>query len=135
MLEYLENLRKKPEAERRKSVFVISFSLTFIIALIWLGSLFVQNKVKTSTLNMEVVSRTMPSIKDTFTGFFDTIKNIFNNSMSAESEKADAMLLEEQENYMPVYEPEVIDDSSLFASSTEVLIIEPETTVSPDTTQ
>lgn len=84
MLNYIENLRKKPEAERRKKVFVISLTITFAIAVVWGVSLFIYKKgmpeVKEATL------ANMPSLKETFAAFGDQIGNIFKNTETYSNE-------------------------------------------------
>ena len=75
MLTYLENLRKKPESERRKAVLSISVGVTLVIALIWGVTL--SFRIGETDFSLKKDERNIPSLKETFSGFFDQVGNIF----------------------------------------------------------
>lgn len=84
MLNYLENLRKKPEAERKRKVFVISLMFTLVVAIIWGVSLFIYKKGMPAV--KEGVASNIPSISETFSAFGDQIQKIFDNTDTYKSE-------------------------------------------------
>ncbi len=84
MLNYIENLRKKPEAERRKKVFTISLSITLVIAVIWGVSLFIYKKGMPEV--KEGALANMPSLKETFASFGDQVGKIFKNTETYSNE-------------------------------------------------
>ncbi len=86
MLNYLENLRKRPEAERRRKVFTISLLITLIIASIWGVSLFIYKKGM--PVAKEGTPSNIPSLSDTFSAFGSQIQKIFQNSDTYQSETA-----------------------------------------------
>lgn len=76
MFSYLEQLRKKPEHARRKSVFLISLSVTFIILVIWGVSLFFRISTTDFSFNANNLESKVPSLKDTFSHFVSQIGNM-----------------------------------------------------------
>lgn len=80
MFQYLENLRKKPEPERKKAVFLISLYITLGIAIIW-G---ISTSIKVSGTNFDfdtsAIDKKMPSLGETFDSFTDKLGQIFNKS-------------------------------------------------------
>lgn len=85
MLDYLEKLRKKPEAERRKVVFRISFGITLVVAFFWVGSLFFKEGTVQKT---EETNHSIPSLKETFSNFFSSVGQIFTNNQVFENTKS-----------------------------------------------
>jgi len=75
MLDYLENLRNRPEAERRKAVLKISLFITLGIALIWGVAMY----MKVSRMDFSTGEKvdSVPSLTDTFSNIKGTFKDIF----------------------------------------------------------
>lgn len=88
MFQYLEKLRRKPEAERRKTVLLISLGVTLIIALVWAVTLSFRLKGADFSIedqNKSKTSNETPSLKETFSGFMDQVGDIINRSSTYEN--------------------------------------------------
>lgn len=84
MFKYLENLRKKPEPERRKAVIFISVSITLVILIVWGIALGV--RVGHTDFSFDVSPDwEMPSLKETFSNFVDQINGLVDNDATYES--------------------------------------------------
>jgi hypothetical protein len=79
MFQYLENLRRKPEAQRRKSIFLISLSVTLVILAVWLGITIMRVRTMDFSLKDDPSRADVPSLSDTFSEFGSRMKNIFNS--------------------------------------------------------
>ncbi len=79
MFQYFENLRKKPEGERRRVVLVISLSITLIIAAIWATTLALRIKSTDFSLNGKVSEKDSPGLRETFSNFFQGMKEVIDN--------------------------------------------------------
>ncbi len=77
MLTYLEKLRRKPEAEKRKSVFLISLCVTLAVALIWAVVLSIRIARTDFSMKEDPNKRVVPSLSETFSSFGDRLNQIF----------------------------------------------------------
>jgi hypothetical protein len=82
MLHYLENLRKKPEADRRKAIFMVSLSTTLIIAIIWIIITSIRIAHTDFSFDTSGIDTRVPSIGETFNKFVDRMGQVFNNASS-----------------------------------------------------
>ena len=82
MLQYLENLRKKPEAERRKAVFLMSLLITLVIAIVW--GILTSIRVAHTDFSFDTsgIDEKIPSLGDTFNNLVDRMGQVFNSSSS-----------------------------------------------------
>jgi hypothetical protein len=83
MLEYLENLRKKPEREKRKAILMISISVTLFIAAIW--TVFMSMRIHSTDFSFDTsdVDKKVPSLKETFSNFTDQLGGFFKTQETA----------------------------------------------------
>jgi hypothetical protein len=88
MFHYLEQLRKKPEAERRKSAFLVSLSVTLIIAVVWSAVLVVRIHHMDFSLQKDPRADSVPSLSDTFSAFGERIQSIFSSGQTYEAPPA-----------------------------------------------
>ncbi len=77
MLRYIENLRAKPESERRKAVLWISVSITGAIALAWIVSLAMRMNAGDFSFKRAPDAAAGPSLSETFSTFFDEVGKSF----------------------------------------------------------
>jgi len=85
IIEYLENLRKRPERERRNAVLKISFLVTLIIVAIWAIGLSLRiDDTDFSFQNKEDRQET-PRLTETFSKFIDQVGNIIGGLEPQES--------------------------------------------------
>jgi hypothetical protein len=75
MFHYLENLRKKPEYERRKALVIISLSITIVIGVIWAVLLFIRIKHTDFSLKSEAVESGKTTIKGSLEKFISNFSN------------------------------------------------------------
>ncbi|HEU0081200.1 MAG TPA: hypothetical protein VFQ72_04265 [Candidatus Paceibacterota bacterium] len=73
MIGYIENLRKRPEPERRRAVLWISLSITGAIALVWGIALAMRISAGEFPPKSDSASDA-PSVGETISTFFDQIK-------------------------------------------------------------
>ncbi len=76
MFQYLEQLRKKPEGQRRKAVLLISLCVTLLIALIWGVTLWLRIGSTDFSFQDQAPKTDVPSLGQTFSNFMDQIGNI-----------------------------------------------------------
>jgi hypothetical protein len=85
MFQYLEKLRRKPEAERKKIVLLMSLCITFIIALIWVTTLSFRVGETDFSIKKEATNKEVPSLKETFSNFIDQVGGIINSDTKYEN--------------------------------------------------
>lgn len=79
MLNYLEKLRQRPEAERRKKVLGISVGVTLAIALVW-GVFMVMRITGTNFSFIDKAPADMPNLGQTFSNIAETMSGIMQNA-------------------------------------------------------
>jgi hypothetical protein len=85
MFQYLEQLRKKPEGERRKAVLLISLCVTLLIALVWGVTLWLRIGNTDFSFQDTTPKNDVPSLGQTFSNFMDQIGNIIGGDTKYES--------------------------------------------------
>ncbi|HVU06366.1 MAG TPA: hypothetical protein VHE10_01030 [Candidatus Paceibacterota bacterium] len=85
MFEYFENLRKKPEAERRKAVVLISLAITLAIGLIWGAFLYMRISVTDFSFPSDQAAKGMPGFGRIFSDFMKNAGVIFGASDDAQA--------------------------------------------------
>ncbi|MBX4209297.1 hypothetical protein KW799_01175 [Candidatus Parcubacteria bacterium] len=88
MLDYLENLRKKPEPERRKAVLVMSIGITIVIALVWGAFLGMRMNAGDFAIKSDPTKKGVPTIKETFSNIVDQISHIMDSATSTATDTA-----------------------------------------------
>ncbi|MEN9621748.1 MAG: hypothetical protein RLZZ67_182 [Candidatus Parcubacteria bacterium] len=83
MFQYLENLRKKPEKERRKAVFLISLYITLAIAIVWMIVTSIRVVHTDFSFDTKAVDKSMPSLGDTFNNFKERLGSIMDSVSSS----------------------------------------------------
>lgn len=83
MFQYLENLRKKPEDERRKTVFMISLYITLAIAVFWVIITSIRFVQTDFSFDTTAVDSTLPSLGETFNTFKERIGEIMSATPSS----------------------------------------------------
>ena len=76
MLQYLENLRKKPEAQRRKAVFLLSLYITLVIAIVWAILTSIRVSQTNFSFDTSGIDNKVPTIGDTFNKFIDRLGQV-----------------------------------------------------------
>lgn len=77
---YFDNLRKKPEAERRKIVFRISLCITLCIALVWGVTLSFRITHTDFSFAAPHFTEEGPGISETFSEIFGRMKSAFDTT-------------------------------------------------------
>ena len=80
MFDYIEKLRKKPEAEKRKAALLISICVTLVIALIWGGMFAMRISSEGFSNAAGSSSGDAPSLGQSFSNFTDQVKGIIKNA-------------------------------------------------------
>ncbi|MDE1874839.1 MAG: hypothetical protein KGI79_02035 [Patescibacteria group bacterium] len=80
MFDFFDKLRKKPEAERRKAVFLMSLSITLIVAVIW--GIGMAMRISATDFALPANSN-VPSLKDTLSSFSSQVGQLINNTEQA----------------------------------------------------
>lgn len=89
-MDYIENLKGKPEHIRRRFAFLVSFSFTFLVFAGWIASYgFVPSKVAVkspSNINKEKITAEAPvsTLTATAMGAWTDIKSMFSGSNKVE---------------------------------------------------
>jgi hypothetical protein len=83
MFQYFENLRKKPEQERRRAVFMISLYITLAIAVVWVIITSIRVVHTDFSFDTKAVDKNMPSLGETFNKFKDRLGNIVDSVSSS----------------------------------------------------
>ncbi|HEY0908561.1 MAG TPA: hypothetical protein VGE35_04435 [Candidatus Paceibacterota bacterium] len=85
MLQYFENLRRQPEAVRRKAAFRISLYSTLGIAVVWIiaTSLIYYASTESVSGTKTAGRRDVPTLSQTFGGLVDRVSDIFTTSFVA----------------------------------------------------
>jgi len=87
MIDYINNLKTKPEHIRKRFAFLFSFGFTFLVFAGWIASYgFTSNKTIVKNINKENVNVEAPvsSLTATALGAWSDIKSIFSGSNKAE---------------------------------------------------
>lgn len=95
MFEYLENLRKRPEPERKRAVMKIASVITLVIVVIWSTTLWIRVKKTDFSLEESPASKNMPSLFDSFSIFKERMGNIFGNEAPAVEPRESETVLSE----------------------------------------
>jgi len=82
MFQYFENLRKKPEAHRRKAVFLISLYSTLVIAIIWAILTSVRVAHMDFSFDTSDLHKKIPTIGETFKNLVNRMGDVFNSPSS-----------------------------------------------------
>ncbi len=80
MFQYLENLRKKPEPQRRKAVFLVSLYITLAIAVVWGIATSIRVSQTDFSFDTSDIDKKMPTLGETFSGIGDRMRQIFGPS-------------------------------------------------------
>lgn len=86
MLGYIEQLRKRPEPQKRKAVLFWSLTITLGIAIIWGIWLFM--RISGTDFSFKT-NAAIPSLSQTFSGVIDQFNNIINSEKAAVATSAD----------------------------------------------
>ena len=81
MTSWFLNIKNKPEESRKRYAFFISFTLTFIIIIIWLFSTLFKNDSKVNGDLPQEVSTPTESLKSTSASALNSIKTLLNGSI------------------------------------------------------
>jgi hypothetical protein len=79
MFEYFEDLRKKPEPEKKRAVFKLSLLITLGILIIWIVALSLRISQTDFSFGQGRDVKDMPSITDTLKTFFGRVGDIIEN--------------------------------------------------------
>ena len=86
MLDAIENLRKKPENEKKKIVLWVSVGITLIIFIIWLF-VFINSIKKTEDKPITKDSSPLKDLKETFSHFLDKVSGSSESKPAPVSQK------------------------------------------------
>lgn len=95
LISYIEKLRTKPEAERKKISITVAFAVTGVIFAIWAFTIISSVSQKTST---EVITKPSDSIsvygelKDRWSALVDSVSDLFSDDTVTPTENIDEPL-------------------------------------------
>lgn len=81
MFQYLENLRKKPESHRRKTVFLLSLYITIFIAIIWAIVTSVRVARMDFSFDPSSALKKVPSLSDTFSNAINIMSGVMSRDV------------------------------------------------------
>ena len=80
MFQYIENLRKKPEPERRKAVFLVSLYITLFIAIVWAIVTSIRVSETDFSFDTSEIDKKVPTLGESFSNFADRMGQVFGPS-------------------------------------------------------
>lgn len=109
MFKYIENLRKKPEPERKRAVLWLSVWVTLFIAIVW--GVFMAMRVSTTdfSLKPDPVENDAPNLTDTFTNFMNIVDQQTQGTGGSDSSAPAAAATDTTQNTLP---PELAQPAS-----------------------
>ncbi|MBI5134030.1 MAG: hypothetical protein HZA81_01430 [Candidatus Taylorbacteria bacterium] len=118
MLDYLENLRRKPEPERKKAIFRISFSVTLAVLAVWGAYISLRVSRTDFAFDASKVGYEAPDLRSAFSDFIDGLSAAYESRAKAEADAAAAKALAES---MPEETPSSPSDEALATTTLDSL--------------